>query len=92
MLFRSVRFLSDDPDPAFPRLAAHLERFLRLGGEDVVALGSDFDGCDVPSWLGSGEKFPDLYREVCGGFGQGIADKLFFTNAADFFARWEGGM
>lgn len=87
-----VHFLSDDPDPAFPRLAAHLERFLRLGGEDVVALGSDFDGCDVPSWLGSGEKFPDLYREVCGGFGQGIADKLFFTNAADFFARWEGGM
>ena len=44
-------------------------------------------------WSGfSGEKFPDLYREVCGGFGQGIADKLFFTNAADFFARWEGGM
>lgn len=87
-----IHFLSDEPDPAFPRLAAHLERFLRLGGEDTVALGSDFDGCDVPSWLDSGEKLQDLYRAVCGGFGQRIADKLFFTNAADFFARWERGM
>ncbi len=32
--------------PTFDDLSQHIEHWLDLGGERVLALGSDFDGCD----------------------------------------------
>lgn len=47
-----VDFLNEDGSRAtMEDLYRHADHILELGGEDVLALGSDFDGCDV---------FPDL--------------------------------
>ena len=62
---------------------------LLLGGEDAVALGSDFDGADMPLWLASVGWIPQLYERLCRRFGNGIAEKLFYRNAMRFFARYE---
>jgi membrane dipeptidase len=44
-------FIADVPagkDVTFDQLSRHIDHFLSLGGEKVLALGSDFDGSDTP--------------------------------------------
>ena len=70
-------------------VAAHVEHVLALGGEQPLALGSGYDGTDVPSWLDPARQVGDLYQLVCGAFGQALASRLFFENALDFTKRYE---
>lgn len=74
-------------DPTSEDIIRHLEHWLELGGESVIALGSDYDGCDVPSWLKPADHVHVLYGEVLRAFGDTVAKRLFFDNAFDFFAR-----
>lgn len=78
-------------DPTFDELAAHIAHFLALGGENAIALGSDYDGCDVPSWLDPGERIWNLFPLICERFGGEIAEKIFWRNALAFWERWERG-
>ncbi|MEG2000646.1 MAG: dipeptidase [Evtepia sp.] len=62
-------------------IAKHLKHIQKLGGEDHVALGSDFDGCDsLPKELSSGVLgLPNLYNCLeKQKFNE--LQKLFFTN------------
>lgn len=81
--------LAPDGDVTFDELAAHIEHFLDLGGEDVLALGSDYDGSAVPGWLDGCEKVAAFHGLVCERFGREVADKMFFENACAFFERNE---
>lgn len=74
---------------SFDDLSAHIERMLDLGGEHVVALGSDFDGCLPPAWLSSCEQLPSFHQRIIEHFGQDVARRLFFENAHEFFVRNE---
>lgn len=76
-------------DVTFDEVAAHIEHFLDLGGEDVLALGSDYDGTDVPAWLDGCEKVGGFFAQVERRFGERVARKMFFENARDFFVRNE---
>ena len=67
-------------------LLAHLHYFLELDGEDTVALGSDFDGADMPPYLSGIERVAELRQAVEDAVGAKLADKLFFENARRFFA------
>lgn len=78
-----------DGEVTFEELAAHLERFLDLDGEDAITLGSDFDGSDTPAWLGTCEQLEAFYQRIAGHFGESVARKLFFENALAFFVRNE---
>jgi membrane dipeptidase len=80
---------SSGPEPSFAELAAHVEHFLDLGGENTVALGSDWDGARTPSWLASCDAAGELHRRFAEHLGPRLAEKLFFTNARDFFVRNE---
>ena len=67
-------------------LFRHTVRFLELGAEDCLALGSDFDGCPLAPCLSSPEQSAGLYacfRER--GFSQTLAEKILFRNALEFF-------
>lgn len=63
----------------------HVERMLNIGGEGFLALGSDYDGSDVPQWLDPCTKVADLHALLVREFGEPIADNIFFNNAVDFF-------
>lgn len=76
-------------DVTFDEVAAHIEHFLDLEGEDVLALGSDYDGTDVPAWLDGCEKVGGFFAQVERRFGERVARKMFFENAHDFFVRNE---
>ena len=87
--FITTRDTKATGEPTFDELAAHVEHFLDLGGEDTVALGSDWDGSDVPSWLATCDTAGELHRRFREHFGAQLATKIFYTNARDFFVRNE---
>ncbi len=83
-------FISDaHPDPSPEDMLRHIDRILEVAGEDVLALGSDYDGCEVPSWLDPCDRVSGLHALIAHEFGAVIADKVFFGNALSFFARHE---
>jgi len=66
-------------------LLRHLHHFLELGGEDTVALGSDFDGADLPEYLNGIEKLPMLIDALeRSGISKTVVDKVLFGNAARY--------
>lgn len=74
--------------PDFTDILRHVEHFLALGGENTLALGSDFDGADMPEDLNSVEKIANLYDFMVQSISdKNIVDKLFFENANRFFQR-----
>ena len=70
----------------FDELAAHVDHWLSLGGEDHIALGSDRDGADIPTWLADCSAQRYLFNRFEERFGQDIARKLFYENAMRFFS------
>lgn len=83
-------FLSEThADPTTDDVLRHVDHVLEVAGEDVPALGSDYDGCDVPSWLDPCDRVGDLHALLAHQFGRDVADKVFFGNVAAFFARAE---
>ena len=72
----------------FERFYAHLVHFLELGGEDCLAVGSDFDGADMDRKLSGLHKVPRLWEYLLSrGMDKGILRKVFFENAAEFYAK-----
>lgn len=69
-------------------LYRHVERFLELGAEKNLALGSDFDGAEVPAFLDSPSKAAGLYDYFLSrGLTQKQAEGIVFRNAWEFFKR-----
>jgi membrane dipeptidase len=67
-------------------LLRHTHHFLELGGEDVIALGSDFDGADIPEYLNSIEKTAFLLEEMeRSGIPAAVVEKIRYANAQRFF-------
>lgn len=87
------KFLSNEvleghaTDVSFDEVAAHIEHWLDLGGEDVVALGGDLDGATVPSLLDGADKMPAFQGLLEHRFGSTITRKLCYANALAFFER-----
>ncbi|WP_255467440.1 dipeptidase [Raoultibacter phocaeensis] len=85
-----TQFLSEaHADPSRDDVLRHIDRICEVGGEDVLALGSDYDGCDVPSWLVPASKVGSLHALIADHFGRRMADKACFDNALAFFERNE---
>ncbi len=62
-------------------LIKHAEHILNLGGENVLALGSDFDGCTINEEIKGVDKIGSLYSAFSSHFGAKNADKIFYENA-----------
>lgn len=69
---------------SFDELAAHVEHWLDLGFEDAIALGSDRDGADIPTWIADCGSQGYLFERFRDRLGEKIARKLFFDNAMRF--------
>ncbi len=73
-------------DASLNDIIRHIERMLTLGGENTVAMGSDYDGCDVVKGIEKLNSVPKLYDLVQKEFGEELAEKIFWKNAYNFFA------
>ena len=86
-------FLADDAwgDRAatvtFDQVAAHIEHWLDLGGEDAIALGGDFDGTTTPDFLDGADKLPAFQDLLTARFGHSVTEKICHKNALAFLKR-----
>lgn len=81
-------FIRDDgEDGDIGDLMRHVHHFLELGGQDVLALGSDFDGADMPPYLDGLDKIENLVAALeRSGLAPDVVEKILFGNASRFFA------
>lgn len=77
-------------NPQVEDLLRHMDAILNMGGEDVLALGGDLDGCDgmFPGGMTGVESVPVLRERMeRGGFGAELIEKIFSENAENFIRR-----
>ncbi len=83
-------FLTDkSPEASVDDVLRHAYHILSLGGENVLAVGSDFDGADMPFDLNSIDKIPNLVKAFeNGGFTEQIIQKIMYDNAHNFLSKF----
>ncbi len=83
-------FLSRSGGPRDGRMVVeHLEHIIKVGGENVAAIGSDFDGAiSPPHELRGGETYPVLVQHMLSrGWSHDRIRRVFATNYLDSFER-----
>ncbi len=75
-------FLGSD---SIDSILRHVDHFLNLGGEKVLAIGADFDGAKMPIEIGGIQDMPKLYKLLIQNYGEATAGRIFFENAYEFF-------
>lgn len=79
-------FLGDERDDGFEAAYRHIRRMLELGAENSLAIGSDYDGCEINPELCGIDKMPSFESFLRSkGFDSALTDKIFFENADNFF-------
>lgn len=79
-------FLGDGA--TFERLFGHICRLIKVGGEDIIALGSDFDGIPAPPDLEDCTRVPALFEYLHKrGLSQSVLEKLAYKNFLRVFAE-----
>lgn len=71
-------------DKNYSGICRHVDRFLKLGGENTIAFGSDFDGADMPNGIKDMSDMVKVYDLFVNNYGESIADRIFFDNAHNF--------
>ena len=82
-------FLKEDGHADFSDILRHVQHFLELGGENILAIGSDFDGTDLPASLFGIQSIRDLAQYFSKhAFSDELIDKIFYRNAFRFFRNY----
>lgn len=84
--FYNAFLREDDAEATLDDVLRHVDHMLNVAGEGLLALGSDYDGSDVPRWLDPCDKVADLHALLAREFGAAIAERIFHGNAERFFA------
>lgn len=82
-------FLETEELKGTDAIANQLDYFLSLDCENILSVGSDYDGCRINTQLCGVEKIPSLYENLLlKGFDKKFLDKIFFENASRFFSEY----
>ena len=84
-----VAFLREDRNvESLDDLYRHVDHFLSLGAERCLALGSVFDGAQLPECLDSPTKAAGIYEYLLSrNIPESTASGILYQNALDFFHR-----
>ncbi len=85
-----TRFLEKDAESCtIDTVIRHIEHVLSLGGEHILALGCDFDGCDsLPQGISSVADLRKLYEALIKrNYKKTLVDRIFFGNMARFVQK-----
>ncbi len=79
-------FLGDEGDDGFEAAYRHISHMLEFGAENSLAIGSDYDGCEINAELCGIDKMPRFEAFLQNkGLSKILTDKIFFENANNFF-------
>ena len=83
------KFLNNSGRASFEDILRHIEHFLSLGGENIVSIGSDFDGAEIASDLSGLNSIEELYEYfLIKNYKEDLLDKIFFSNAYNLLKRF----
>ncbi len=82
------KFLNSEKEASICDIMKHIEHFLSMGGEKILAIGSDFDGTDVPKDLKGIQSVGILYEYLLKhNYSEELVDRIFYKNSVDFFKK-----
>lgn len=82
-------FLGTGKGSVFDKIKQNIELIVSLGGENNVALGSDFDGAKMSKSLRSADDVPVLYSYLKNnGMRKELLEKVFYSNAVSFLTQF----
>ena len=74
------KFLNGSDKTAIEDILRHIEHFIKIGGENIAALGSDFDGMDCNSEIKNASEMQKLSDAIIKKFGYNVAEKVCYKN------------
>lgn len=74
-------FLKKGEKTEIADIIRHLEHLINTGGENIAALGTDFDGIDNELFLKDCSEMPMLINELIKKFGSNLTEKICYKNA-----------
>ena len=82
-------FINAPGHPGAESLANQIRYLSSMGCDEIMALGSDFDGCDMHEDFAGIEKMETLYNKLLDlGISEDLLQKLFYLNAKRFFDEY----
>ncbi len=99
VIFMSYWLFPSDRRFGLDFIARHIDYLIKAGGEDIVGIGSDFDGADPPDDIADSSQMPRLTQRLLAEFsteGRKYSDqqikKILGANAVRFFLEaWGKG-
>lgn len=83
-------FLSGSLDASIDDILRHTDYIMNIGGEDVVSLGSDFDGIECTPQIEDISQMQKLFSEFLNSnHSYKTAEKLFYKNAERLFRTFD---
>ena len=81
-------FISSSKKNQIPDIIKHINHIKEVGGIDIIALGSDFDGIPTPNGMSDATKTLELKEAlVKEGYTQEEIDKIFYKNFLRVFKK-----
>ena len=81
-------FIKQNKNVSFEDIIYHIEHFMKLGGENSIAIGADFDGnidgTPMPDGITGVQDMCKLYDLLINYYSKTVIDKIFFYNAFNF--------
>ncbi len=76
------KFLTQNTDCGIDDIVRHIDRFMELGGEDNIGIGSDFDGVDcLPSGINGAEDTYKVFDRLASlGYSDDVIEKISHKN------------
>lgn len=83
------RFATEERAATFSDYEKHIRHMLNLGGEDLVAIGSDFDGIGGEFEIKNPHKMIDFFNYLnMNGVSADVVDKIAYKNVERFFKEY----
>ena len=84
-------FLQEDEKSTTESMLRHIRHIIKVGGRDVVGIGTDFDGMDGELEIGGAQDMPKLIEAMeKSRFSTNEIEAVCYRNAEDFYKRYWG--
>lgn len=78
-------FINGSAEYEYDDIVRHIDHILNLGGERILAIGTDFDGAEMCNRINGIQTIHKFYEYMLKWYDRSFLDKMFYKNASDFY-------